>query len=285
MNNEENNLNNGSVQNTNANPEILESTPVDSSQPSSNTPQPSAPSNEAEVLTTEDTSSEQTSNDAGAARVETETAGEAHIHLEAYQVHEKKEKKEIVRTAEEEKGYSRRRVAMILFFIFLIAFVIFLPEIRNLYIQYKTHVEEEEIDSGKLICTLDRSTDELDITYTETFSFKNYLLKSFTYKVETKGDANKDVEKFKELYNKCDNLSKSVGTSNLSGIYIECNYVEGDNTVVETQSFDYNTVDKSGVKAAYTEAGFEYPEFELDENINEIEKSVLSGGFSCQKVS
>ena len=75
MNNEENNLNNGSVQNTNANPEILESTPVDSSQPSSNTPQPSAPSNEAEVLTTEDTSSEQTSNDGGAARVETETAG------------------------------------------------------------------------------------------------------------------------------------------------------------------------------------------------------------------
>ena len=34
-----------------------------------------------------------------------------------------------------------------------------------------------------------------------------------------------------------------------------------------------------------TEAGFEYPEFELDENINEIEKSVLAGGFSCQRVS
>ena len=282
MNNEENNLNNGSVQNTNANPEILESTPVDSSQSVSNTPQPSAPSNDAEVLTTEDTSSEQPRTD-NSARVE--TAGEGHIHLEAYQVHEKKEKKPIVRTAEEEKGYSRRRVAMILFFVFLIAFVVFLPDIRNLYIQYKTHVEEEEIDSGKLICTLDRSTDELDITYTETFSFKYYLLKSFNYKVETKGDANKDVEKFKELYNKCDNLSKSVGMNNLSGVYIECNYVEGDNTVVETQSFDYNTVDKTGVKAAYTEAGFEYPEFELDENINEIEKSVLSGGFSCQKVS
>lgn len=282
MNNEENNLNNGSVQNTNANPEILESTPVDSSQPVSNTPQPSAPSNDAEVLTTENTSSEQPRTD-NSARVE--TAGEGHIHLEAYQVHEKKEKKPIVRTAEEEKGYSRRRVAMILFFVFMIAFVIFLPDIRNLYIQYKTHVEEEEIDSGKLICTLDRSTDELDITYTETFSFKNYLLKSYNYKVETKGDANKDVEKFKELYNKCDNLSKSVGMGNLSGVYIECNYVEGDNTVVETQSFDYNTVDKTGVKAAYTEAGFEYPEFELDENINEIEKSVLSGGFSCQKVS
>ena len=174
---------------------------------------------------------------------------------------------------------------MILFFIFLIAFVIFLPEIRNLYIQYKTHVEEEEIDSGKLICTLDRSTDEFDITYTETFSFKKYLLKSYNYKVETKGDATKDVEKFKELYNKCDNLSKSVGLNNLSGIYIECNYVEGDNTVVETQSFDYNTVDKKEVKAAYTEAGVEYPEFELDENINEIEKSVLAGGFSCQRVS
>ena len=284
MNNEENNLNNGNVQNTNANPEILESTPVDLSQPNNSAVQPTTPSNDTEVLTTEEVSSEKPKNDA-ASRIETETAGEGHIHLEAYQVHEKKEKKPIVRTAEEERGYSRRRVALILFFVFLIAFVIFLPDIRNLYIQYKTHVEEEEIDSGKLICTLDRSTDELDITYTETFSFKNYLLKSFNYKVETKGDANKDVEKFKELYNKCDNLSKSIGKSNLSGVYIECNYVEGDNTVVETQSFDYNTVDKTGVKSAYTEAGFEYPEFELDENINEIEKSVLAGGFSCQRVS
>lgn len=284
MNNEENNLNNGNVQNTSVNPEILESTPVDSSQPNNSAVQPTTPSNDTEVLTTEEVSSEKPKNDA-ASRIETETAGEGHIHLEAYQVHEKKEKKPIVRTAEEERGYSRRRVALILFFVFLIAFVIFLPDIRNLYIQYKTHVEEEEIDSGKLICTLDRSTDELDITYTETFSFKNYLLKSFNYKVETKGDANKDVEKFKELYNKCDNLSKSIGKSNLSGVYIECNYVEGDNTVVETQSFDYNTVDKTGVKSAYTEAGFEYPEFELDENINEIEKSVLAGGFSCQRVS
>ena len=284
MNNEENNLNNGNVQNTSVNPEILESTPVDSSQPNNSAVQPTTPSNDTEVLTTEEVSSEKPKNDA-ASRIETETAGEGHIHLEAYQVHERKVKKPIVRTAEEERGYSRRRVALILFFVFLIAFVIFLPDIRNLYIQYKTHVEEEEIDSGKLICTLDRSTDELDITYTETFSFKNYLLKSFNYKVETKGDANKDVEKFKELYNKCDNLSKSIGKSNLSGVYIECNYVEGDNTVVETQSFDYNTVDKTGVKSAYTEAGFEYPEFELDENINEIEKSVLSGGFSCQKVS
>ena len=284
MNNEENNLNNGNVQNTSVNPEILESTPVDLSQPNNSAVQPTTPSNDTEVLTTEEVSSEKPKNDA-ASRIETETAGEGHIHLEAYQVHERKVKKPIVRTAEEERGYSRRRVALILFFVFLIAFVIFLPDIRNLYIQYKTHVEEEEIDSGKLICTLDRSTDELDITYTETFSFKNYLLKSFNYKVETKGDANKDVEKFKELYNKCDNLSKSIGKSNLSGVYIECNYVEGDNTVVETQSFDYNTVDKTGVKSAYTEAGFEYPEFELDENINEIEKSVLAGGFSCQRVS
>ena len=141
MNNEENNLNNGTVQNINDNPEILESTPIDTPQPSNNVAQPSAPSNDAEVLTTENASAEQPQND-GTARIDTETAGEAHIHLEAYQTHEKKEKKAIVRTAEEEKGYSRRRVAMILFFVFLIAFVIFLPDIRNLYIQYKSHVED-----------------------------------------------------------------------------------------------------------------------------------------------
>ena len=52
----------------------------------------------------------------------------------------------------------------------------------------------------------------------------------------------------------------------------------------DREIFDMIPVKKE-VKAAYTEAGVEYPEFELDENINEIEKSVLAGGFSCQRVS
>ena len=304
MNNEENNLNNENVQNTsNTNPEILESTPIEELQPTTpvsnsneiltpeepsveqtNTVESNIEENSVEQTSPEQVPDEQTTNNS-TARVETEIGGEAHIHLEAYQTHEKKEKKEIVRTPEEEKGYSRRRVAMLIFFILLIVFVVFLPDIRNLYIQYKSHVEEEEIDSGKLICTLERSTDEFDISYVETFSFKKYLLKSYSYKVSTKGDANKDVEKFKELYNKCDSLSKTVGLSNLSGIIVDCSYVEGDDKVIETQNFDYNTIDKKELKAAYTEAGVEYPEFELDDNINEIEKSVLAGGFSCQRVS
>ena len=305
MNNEENNLNNGNVQNTfdNSNPEILESTPVEELQPTTpvsnsneiltpeepsveqtNTVESNVGDNSVEQASPEQEPPEQTPND-GAARIETETGGEGHIHLDAYQHHEKKEKKAIVRTAEEEKGYSRRRVGMLIFFILLIAFVIFLPNLRDLYIQYKTHVEEEEISSGKLICTLDRSTDDFDITYNETFSFKKYKLQSFNYSVETKGDASKDIGKFKEIYGKCDNLSKTVGINNLTGIVIDCSYVEGDDKVVETQTFDYNTIDKGELKSAYTEAGVEYPEFELDDNINEIEKSMLAGGFTCQKVS
>ena len=93
------------------------------------------------------------------------------------------------------------------------------------------------------------------------------------------------LERFKEIYGKCDNLSKTVGINNLTGIVIDCSYVEGDDKVVETQTFDYNTIDKGELKSAYTEAGVEYPEFELDDNINEIEKSMLAGGFTCQKVS
>ena len=290
MNNEDKNLNNGTVQNTsnNANPEILENAPANGTQPATtpnvSNPQPTVDSNNSEILSAEEPGSE-SSLDESAARVDTDSAGEAHIHLEAYQHHEQKEKKEIVRTAEEEKGYSRRRVSTVIFFIALIAFVIFLPDIRRLMVEYKTRVVDEEIDSGKLICTLNRSTDEFDVSYTRTFSFKKYLLKSYTYKVETKGDASKDVEKFKELYNTCDNLSKTVGINKLSGINVDCIYVEGDDVVVETQSFDYNTVNKEEIKAAYTEAGIEYPEFELDENINDVEKRVLSGGYSCQRVS
>ncbi len=288
MNNEENNLNNGNVQNTidNANPEILESTPIEELQPTTATDNSEVltPGVSAEQTTTEQVPTDQTPND-GSARIETESGGEAHIHLEAYQTHEKKEKKEIVRTASEEKGYSRRRVGMIIFFILLIAFVVFLPNIRDLIIAYKTHVEEEEIDSGKLICTLERDNNDFDITYTETFNFENYRLKSFTYTKETVGDASKDIEKFKEIYNQCDNLSRSVGMSNLTGILVDCSYVEGDDKVVETQTFDYNTINRNEVKAAYTEAGVEYPEYELDENINEIEKSVLAAEFTCQKVS
>ncbi len=287
MNNEENNLNNLNSQNNvgNSNPEILESTPIEEVQSPVQPVSEPVQSNEAEILSTEEpTVNEQTPSD-GSARIDTETSGEMHIHLEAYQPHEKKEKKEIVRTAAEEKGYSRRRVGTIIFFILLIAFVIFLPNIRDLIIAYQTHVEEQEIDSGKLICTLETSNDDFNYTYTETFTFKKNLLKTFNYRVETKGDAGKDIEKFKEIYNECDNLSRSVGIGNLSGIVVDCSYVEGDDKVVESQTFDYNTVNKNEVKAAYTEAGVEYPEFELDDNINEIEKSVLAAGFNCQKVS
>ena len=51
------------------------------------------------------------------------------------------------------------------------------------------------------------------------------------------------------------------------------------------KNIDYKIIDKGKLKSAYTEAGVEYPEFELDDNINEIEKSMLAGGFTCQKVS
>ena len=81
-----------------------------------------------------------------------------------------------------------------------------------------------------------------------------------------------------------DSVRSSMSVTDF-GIVIDCSYVEGDDKVVETQTFDYNTIDKGELKSAYTEAGVEYPEFELDDNINEIEKSMLAGGFTCQKVS
>ena len=115
------------------------------------------------------------------ARIDTETAGGPQIHTAAFEA-KTKEKKE--RTWTHDGPSGKLTAALVIFFIFLIAFVLFLPEISDVMRQYKENRTVEDIKTGKLICTYERSNDKLDFKYTRTFEFKDKAIYKFTNKEE-----------------------------------------------------------------------------------------------------
>lgn len=171
---------------------------------------------------------------------------------------------------------------MIIFFIFIIAFALFLPEISeyiNLYKAGKLNQVSEEITSGKLTCTLKSNTANLDMDYTRVFYFTDLRLKSADFKVVTRGDPTQDEQTLDGLNQKCVKLSQS--TKSLSGINVSCDYTDGKLT--EHQKFEYASINVEEIDSAFAEAGGNLPEFKNDQDITDIEKKMNSAGYSCLK--
>ena len=86
-------------------------------------------------------------------------------------------------------------VMLVIFFIVLIAFVIFLPDIQTLIAQYKAGpVEVEEITTGKLVCTLSSNTVNLDRDITRIFEYTDKKLVSAKFTTIVRGDPSLDEE-------------------------------------------------------------------------------------------
>lgn len=171
---------------------------------------------------------------------------------------------------------------LILFFILLIGFVIFLPDISNqirLYKENKNKPPIEEIVDGKLVCTLNTNTANLDKNYSRTFNYKDNKLTGATFETETRGDATEDESVLNELNKKCTIIKESI--AGLNGISVSCTYKDGN--LVEREKFDYSSYDKEKVSAAYAEAEVDMLEFDLGQDIDSIKTNMLQGGFSCTK--
>ena len=171
---------------------------------------------------------------------------------------------------------------MIVFFIFIIAFALFLPEISeyiNLYKAGKLNQVTEEITSGKMICTLKSNTANLDMEYTRTFYFFDLKLDSANFKLVTRGDPTQDEQTLDELNKKCVKLDQS--TKNISGFSVSCDYTDGKLT--EVQKFEYARINQDEIDSAFAEAGGNLPEFKNNQDITDIEKKMNSAGYSCLK--
>lgn len=189
---------------------------------------------------------------------------------------------------ESEEAYVPKEIskgkyaAMIVFFIFMFAFVIFLPDIST-FISLKKAEEEQKnapvITTGSLTCTLSRTSDAFNLDYTAVFEFTDSKLDKLIYTSATKGDAVVDEIPLANLLNKCETLQEEVYGN--EGVRVECSQSGG--MVVETQTLNYSTLNVEKVTAAYIEAGGVYPEFKKEQDIDVIEKNMNASGYTCER--
>ncbi len=172
---------------------------------------------------------------------------------------------------------------MILFFFVLLGSILFLPEI-NQFLQSMQEekppvVDETEILDGYLTCNLETSNDTFDLIYALEFSFENKLLKSLNYDVTTRGDKTLDFDSLSLLYNNCKSLSAELNQNDL-GSSISCDMFDG--LVTTSESIDYTTLNLDQVNKLYEKYSMQLPNFELNENISDIERNLKSSGYTCE---
>lgn len=213
----------------------------------------------------------------------TDTAVEATTHNHEQNnagamVNEKLKKVEV-----EYKPPSKFKIGLMLFFfVIILAFIIFLPEVT----QYMSDLFDKkdktviEITTGKLVCKLDSTTANLDKNYVRTFQFTDNKIEKVTFKTTTRGDITQDEATLNELNKQCTDIRD--GLESLNGASIECDYQNGK--LVETEKFDLATYDYEQTSAAYTEAGADMLKFDNGEDVDKVKTSMLQAGFSCEKM-
>ena len=171
---------------------------------------------------------------------------------------------------------------LIVFFLFLIGFALFLPEISsfiNLYKSGKLNEVNEEITSGKLTCTFKSNTANLDMNYVRVFYFEDKMLRSSEFTLTTRGDPTQDEKTLDDLNEKCTKLSEH--SKGVNGLNVTCKYNGGQ--LIETQTFKYGNIDEEEITSAFAEIGGTVPEFTNGEDIEKIEHNMNAAGYSCFK--
>lgn len=165
--------------------------------------------------------------------------------------------------------------------IFLALFVIFLPEIRILSNKIIADMKSKDISTGKLICSIEKYSDNLDANYSYSFAFKENKLDSLTYIKTIRGDETLDVEDLNEVHDTCKLLRNDVATIN--GIEVNCSLNEGK--AIEKQIFTYDILDLSQLKSSYAEYGGVLPNYKYQDDIKSIENEMVEAEYECEKVS
>ena len=173
-----------------------------------------------------------------------------------------------------------KRVLAALLFIFLMAMIYFLPEITSYINELKEKNNQQDISEGTLICSLKKTSENLDINIEAMFYFSNKQMYKLSYNTVSTGDKVEDATELKDLNDKCLLLKDEAGQ--LDGVTISCSLNNGVNS--NKQILDYEKLDLNKVTSAYTEAGGIYPgEFKKSEDISKIESEMISNGYKCEK--
>ena len=190
-----------------------------------------------------------------------------------------------VSDSDKKSGKKTSNLKMYLSFIFLallILMIVFLPEISTFVHDFFNKKEAENtpsITSGHLICTLETNDSNFNYEYETDFSFKDSKLYKLTLTTKTVGDLNLDATDLSGLNASCQLLQ--FQTSKFDGVEVMCD-LEG-NTFTNTQTLDYEILNRDEVTTAYLEAGGIYPDYKYEENIDDIEKDMNAQNYSCAR--
>ena len=190
-----------------------------------------------------------------------------------------------VSDSDKKSGKKTSNLKMYLAFIFLallILMIVFLPEINTFVHDFFNKKEAENtpsITSGHLICTLETNDSNFNYEYETDFSFKDSKLYKLTLTTKTVGDLNLDATDLSGLNASCQLLQ--FQTSKFDGVEVMCDLA--GNTFTNTQTLDYEVLNRDEVTTAYLEAGGIYPDYKYEENIDDIEKDMNAQNYSCAR--
>lgn len=205
---------------------------------------------------------------------------QTNMHLQSSKSVASNESKSDQTSSNEGGPTTFKRVLAALLFISLMAMIYFLPEITSYINELKEKNNQQDISDGTLICSLKKTSENLDINIEAMFYFSNKQMYKLSYNTVSTGDKVEDATELKALNDKCLLLKDEAGQ--LDGVTISCSLNNGVNS--NKQILDYEKLDLNKVTSAYTEAGGVYPgEFKKSEDISKIESEMISTGYKCEK--
>ena len=175
-----------------------------------------------------------------------------------------------------------KTILLIAFFLGLIGFVIFLPEISKMVEERENgmyNYEEKVITTGKLKCSMETNTTNLDKSYDLIFEFSDSKLESGHFSFFTRGDVSLDEEQMNEMNASCKKLEEA--TKSMAGVTIRCSYTPGKLT--EEHIYNYISIDSEQLETVLDANGGKNLEYEYKQNIDEVEKNLLASGYHCER--
>jgi len=176
---------------------------------------------------------------------------------------------------------SKYIMTFLLFFILIIS-VLFLPQISTFisdFTKKDNSYSDKKITSGILKCSMSKHSKVIDYDYDLEFSFDNNKLLSLSFISTIIGDDVNNKYELEDAKNKCLFVKEEV--NDLSGVSISCSLKNGK--FVQKQLFVYASFDPDQIKPLYGEASLIYPNFSKDENINDIERIMISSDYECKR--
>lgn len=179
-------------------------------------------------------------------------------------------------------GNKKSAIGLFLLFGGLLLLIIFLPDISS-YISTQKYLREQQVEekitTGTLECTLEDSSETLDYDYTFSFGFADSKLTRLKSVTEIRGDVSLDEVELDKLKAQCDLLQTIV--TDLSGISVSCKLENG--LFTKSQTFNFSSIVVDDAITAYIEAGGSYPFYRNGDNIDEVERELISTNYNCKR--